>query len=316
MSSLSLRVKRVNSLTPLVRQLILTSENEHPLPDFLPGAHIELHVPTPDKRMALRAYSLVNLSSEGFYEIAVQLEEPSSGGSRWVHGLQEGQLLTAEAPKNHFPLSEVAEDSLLIAGGIGITPILSMARALRQQGRDFTLHYAGREALRMAYIDEVRAMPEASCWISGGVKSCRMPLAKILAEHRTNRHLYVCGPRGLIANVLDTAQSLGWAQDHLHSELFTGSLEVAGETAFEAELRDSGVTLQVPPGKTLLEMMIEANLDPMFDCRRGDCGVCVTQVLEGDAEHRDICLSERDRASGSFCTCVSRARGGRLVLDL
>lgn len=314
MSSLSLRVERIDSLTPRIRRLILASDGGQLLPTFLPGAHVELHVP--GERPMLRAYSLVNLAGAGFYEIAVQLEDASTGGSRWVHGLVEGQRLQVEAPKNHFPLSEVSDDALLIAGGIGITPILAMARALRQQGRRFALHYAGREASRMAYLEEVQAMPEASCWISSDVNSGRMPLALVLSAPRPGRHLYVCGPKGLIADTLATARELGWPDDHLHSELFAGSLEVAGETAFEAELCSSGVTLQVPAGQNLLDVMIEAGLDPLFDCRRGDCGVCVTQVLEGEAEHRDICLSERDRASGSFCTCVSRARGGRLVLDL
>ncbi|QGZ29065.1 PDR/VanB family oxidoreductase [Stutzerimonas stutzeri] len=314
MSSLSLRVERIESLTPRIRRLLLASEGGQALPSFLPGAHIELHVP--GERPMQRAYSLVNLPGENYYEIAVQLEQPSTGGSRWVHGLQEGQSLKVEAPKNHFPLSEMAKDALLIAGGIGITPILAMARALRQEGRGFALHYGGRDASGMAYLDEVRAMPEARCWISGEPASGRIPLSEVLAAPVAGRHLYVCGPKSLIADVLDTARDLGWAEDYLHSELFAGSLEVAGETAFDAELRGSGVTLHVPVGQSLLDVMVAAGLDPMFDCRRGDCGVCVTQVLEGDAEHRDICLSERDRASGSFCTCVSRARGGRLVLDL
>lgn len=314
MSSLSLRVERIDSLTPRIRRLLLASEGGQALPAFLPGAHIELHVP--GERPMQRAYSLVNLPGDNYYEIAVQLEQPGTGGSRWVHGLEEGQAITVEAPKNHFPLSGVAKDALLIAGGIGITPILSMARALKQQGSGFALHYGGRDASGMAYLDEVRAMPEARCWISGEPASGRMPLAEVLAEPVAGRHLYVCGPKSLIADVLDTARGLGWAEDDLHSELFAGSLEVAGETAFDAELRGTGVTLHVPVGQSLLDVMVAAGLDPMFDCRRGDCGVCVTQVLEGDAEHRDICLSERDRASGSFCTCVSRARGGRLVLDL
>lgn len=160
-----------------------------------------------------------------------------------------------------------------------------MARALRQQGRGFALHYGGRDASGMAYLDEVQAMPEARCWISGEPASGRMPLSEVLAEPVAGRHLYVCGPKSLIADVLDTARGLGWAEGDLHSELFAGSLEVAGETAFDAELRATGVTLHVPAGQSLLDVMVAAGLDPMFDCRRGDC---VTQVLEGDAEHRDI----------------------------
>lgn len=314
MTSLTLRVERIDALTPNVRRLLLTNSNGNPLPDFTPGAHVELQIP--GERCQHRAYSLVNLPGSGHYEIAVQLEESGSGGSRWVHGLQVNAEITVEAPKNHFSLMSTADDHLLIAGGIGITPILGMARSLREADRPFTVHYAGRDPRRMAYLEEVQALPGASCWISGGEHGQRMPLMQILADPSPGRHLYVCGPKGLIANVLESASDLGWAAHQLHSELFAGSLGSGLESSFEVELRNSGVTLQVPAGKSLLEVMLEANLDPMFDCRRGDCGVCVAQVLEGEAEHRDICLSERERASGSFCTCVSRASGTRLVLDL
>jgi vanillate O-demethylase ferredoxin subunit len=116
--------------------------------------------------------------------------------------------------------------------------------------------------------------------------------------------------------VLACAREQGWAEDHLHYELFSGALEMAGDKGFEVHLRESGVNLQVAAGQSVLDAMLQAGLDPMFDCRRGDCGVCVAQVIDGQPDHRDICLSERDRASGSFCTCVSRASSALLVLDL
>ncbi|MDN3219628.1 PDR/VanB family oxidoreductase [Pseudomonas nunensis] len=316
MSSLSLRIERIDPLTSHIRRLILVAEAGQPLPGFTPGAHIEVQIPG-DKPM-WRAYSLVNLPDDNHYEIAVQLEDQSSGGSRWIHGVQVGQLVTVRPPKNHFPLVEQASDYLLIAGGIGITPMLGMARSLATQSRPFTLHYAGRDADRMAYLEEVRALGSAQCWISGGDSSRRLPLSTLLGPPTSGRQLYVCGPKTLIANVLLIARELGWDDNQVHSELFIGALNTSIDTeaGFEVELRTSGVTLQVPAGKSVLDAMIEANLDPMFDCRRGDCGVCVAQVLEGEAEHRDICLSERERADGSFCICVSRASGARLVLDL
>lgn len=314
MSSLSMRVERIDALTAQIRRLFLVPEAADTLPDFTPGAHIELHVP--GERVQRRAYSLVNLPGSGHYEIAVQLEEPGTGGSRWVHALQVGECLQVEAPKNHFPLAIDAEQYLLIAGGIGITPMLGMARALVREGREFSLHYAGRDSTRMAYLEEVQGLSSSQCWISGGDASRRLPLADVLGSPQARRHLYVCGPKAMIASVLESARAFGWDESQLHSELFAGSLEGADEGAFEVELRGSGVTLHVPAGKSVLDVMIEADLDPMFDCRRGDCGVCVTQVLEGDAEHRDICLTASERAAGSFCTCVSRASGSRLVLDL
>ena len=314
MSSLSLRIERIDPLTPHIRRLILVATGPAPLPAFTPGAHLELQIP--GTKPLWRAYSLVNLPEQDHYEIAVQLEDPSSGGSRWLHSVQPGQVLTARAPNNHFALVDEADDFLLIAGGIGITPMLGMARALAARQQPFRLHYAGRDDARMAYLEEVRALDNAQCWISSGDPTRRLPLDTLLNAPTAGRQLYVCGPKTLIAAVLETARACGWDERHVHSELFVGSLDDAADAGFEVELRSSGVTLHVPAGKSVLDAMLEANLDPMFDCRRGDCGVCVTQVLEGSAEHRDICLSERERATGSFCTCVSRASSARLVLDL
>ncbi|MGX1021095.1 ferredoxin-NADP reductase [Pseudomonas sp. Y3 TE3536] len=314
MSSLTLKVEKIESLTPRIRRVVLTTLDNAPLPDFTPGAHIELHIPGGRKQK--RAYSIVNLSARDHYEIAVQLDEQSTGGSKWVHSLVEGQQVEVEIPKNHFPLIAEAEHYVLIAGGIGITPMLSMARALVESEQAFTLHYAGRDASNMAYLAEVQCLENSQCWISGGDASKRFPAARVLANPGSNTHLYICGPTQMITAVIQTARELGWPEEQVHYELFAGALEVDGDQAFEVELRGSGVTLTVNAGQNLLDVMVEAGLDPMFDCRRGDCGVCVTQILDGEADHRDICLSDRERSGGAFCTCVSRAKTAKLVLDL
>lgn len=314
MSSLSLRVKHIELLTPRIRRVLLVPSDARPLPGFTAGAHLELHVP--GNRAQRRAYSLVNLPDGEHYEIAVQLEASSTGGSRWVHSLKVGDALLAESPRNHFPLHENTEHALLIAGGIGITPMLGMARSLQVAGKPFTLHYAGRDEAQMAYLPETRACQDNHCWISGGDPQKRLPAAAILPPPRPGLHLYICGPTALLNSVLACAREQGWAEDHLHYELFSGALEMAGDQGFEVHLRERGVSLQVAAGQSVLDAMLQAGLDPMFDCRRGDCGVCVAQVIDGQPDHRDICLSDRDRASGSFCTCVSRARSALLVLDL
>jgi ferredoxin len=126
----------------------------------------------------------------------------------------------------------------------------------------------------------------------------------------------VCGPKGLIGAVLEQAKALGWVDAQLHSELFTGTLDAARDGAFVLELAVSGMTLSIPADKTIVDAMLDAGLDPLFDCRRGDCGVCTARVVEGEPEHRDTCLSASARQSGDFCPCVSRARSPRLVLDL
>lgn len=131
------------------------------------------------------------------------------------------------------------------------------------------------------------------------------------------RHLHVCGPRGLVQAVVDTARAQGWADDHVHFELFAGALAQAGDAAFEVRTLRSGHVLTVPPGQSLLDVLIAAGLDPLYDCRQGDCGVCAVDVVEGVPDHRDHNLSPREKADGrTICTCVSRARTPQLVLDL
>ncbi|WP_323146598.1 PDR/VanB family oxidoreductase [Pseudomonas marginalis] len=314
MSSLSVKIESIEALTPRIRRLVLVAQDASRLPEFTPGAHLELHIPGDRKQK--RAYSIVNLSTGDHYEIAVQLDDKSTGGSKWVHTLTEGQIIEVEPPCNHFPLVDEAKHILLIAGGIGITPMLSMGRALQASKQAFTLHYAGRDAANMAYLDEVQCLGNSQCWISGGDASKRFAAPAVLANPSEGTHLYICGPVEMITSVIQIARELGWSEDHIHYELFAGALEEEGDQAFEVELRASGVTLAVNAGQTLLDVMIEAGLDPMFDCRRGDCGVCVTQVIEGEPDHRDICLSDRERSGGAFCTCVSRAKTAKLVLDL
>jgi vanillate O-demethylase ferredoxin subunit len=316
MTTLRMRVARIDALTPAIRRLLLVPADGAPLPAFSAGAHIGLHVPI-DGRTQRRAYSLVNAPDHtNHYEIAVQLEAASSGGSRWVHALESGAELEISLPRNDFPLDPSTQDALLIAGGIGITPILAMARALDAAGTAYTLHYAAREAASMAYRDDVLAMPAATCWLDGGDPRNGIPLATTIGAPNAGRHLYVCGPRPLIDAVLAQANALGWPAAQVHSELFTADQDNTGDTAFEVVLKTSNLTLNVPAGTTVLDAMIDAGLDPLFDCRRGDCGVCTAQVLDGTPDHRDICLSVQDRERGDFCPCVSRAKSSRLVLDL
>jgi ferredoxin-NADP reductase len=316
MTILRMRVRGIDALTPSIRRVLLEPADARPLPPFDAGAHIDLHVPG-ESRVLKRAYSLVNAAANAdHYEIAVQLEPASTGGSRWVHTLEPGQELDITAPRNTFTLDDKASESLLIAGGIGITPILSMARALLAAGRPCELHYAARDAALMAYREEVLALPGATCWIDGGDPTRGLPLAATIGAPTPGRHLYVCGPKGLIGAVLAQAKALGWSGSQLHSELFSGTLEATGDAGFEVELAASGMTLSVAADQSILDAMTAAGLDPLFDCRAGHCGVCTTQVIEGEPDHRDICLSASDRAVGDFCPCVSRARSGRLVLDL
>jgi ferredoxin-NADP reductase len=317
-STLALHVRHIETLTPRVRKLVLGLADGAPLPAYEAGAHIELHVPgTANAGPLHRAYSLVRPSAGAkALEIAVQLEENGSGGSRWVHSLQSGDTLTANPPRNLFPLQGQQQRPLLLAAGIGITPILCMALELERQGLAHEMHYVARSRELAAYAGEVEALAGATCWFDEGDPSRGIPLPTVIGPPIAERHLHVCGPKPFIAAVLDTARQLGWPEEQLHCELFTGALAAQGDRAFEVELKDSGLTLSVAADQTILEAMESAGLDPLFDCRRGDCGICVARVLGGDADHRDICLSAREHEAGNFCICVSRARGERLVLAL
>ncbi|ABB06119.1 PDR/VanB family oxidoreductase [Burkholderia lata] len=319
MSLLRIRVARIEALTPAIRRLHLVASNGAPLPGFDAGAHIGVHVPL-SPRPPRRAYSLVNADAGAacvdHYEIAVLREAAGSGGSQWMHACVPGDEFDVDPPRNDFPLATNAQRHLLIAGGIGITPILSMARELTRAGRAFTLHYAARDAASMAYRDEVAALPDATCWFDNGDPARGMPLADTIGAPEPGTHLYVCGPTGLIEATLAVARRLGWRDDALHSERFAAAVPSGSDAPFEVRLATSGRVLNVPAGASILDTLIEAGLDPLYDCRRGDCGVCTVRLLDGEPDHRDICLTDEEHAGGSFCPCVSRAKSAGLVLDL
>lgn len=316
MSLLRMRVARVDPLTPAIRRLHLVAADGSALPAGEPGAHIGIHVPL-GERTQRRAYSLVNASDAGnHYEIAVLHEPAGDGGSRWLHARVVGDEFDVDPPRNDFPLAAGARRHLLIAGGIGITPILAMAGALGASNQAFALHYVARDVASMAYHDEVAAIRCARLWFDGGDPRRGLPLAEVIGAPDAGTHLYVCGPSGLITATLDTARQLGWPDSALHSERFAASPPPAADAAFEVRLAASGRVLAVAADASILDAMIAAGLDPLYDCRRGDCGVCTVQLLDGDPDHRDICLTDDEHARGSFCPCVSRANSACLVLDL
>nr|WP_256856493.1 iron-sulfur cluster-binding domain-containing protein [Variovorax sp. KK3] len=169
----------------------------------------------------------------------------------------------------------------------------------------------------MAYRDEAAALPGATLYFDQGDPARGMPLDAVLADPGEARHLYVCGPRGLIAGVLERAEALGWPAERLHYESFKGAVALANDRPIRLVLRGSGRTLDVKADQSILDALIAAGLDPLYDCRRGECGMCMTPVLEGLPDHRDHALSAAERADGKvICTCVSRALTPELVLDL
>jgi vanillate O-demethylase ferredoxin subunit len=322
--TLQMRVAHVHDLNPLIRQVRLAAVDGSPLPAFTPGAHILVQVKLAGGAVDWRHYSLVELNPAAdwqaprIYTIAVRREDEGRGGSRFMHRLQEGDALTVQEPKNEFPLRTQGGRAVLVAGGIGITPLASMAARCRAEGHPVRLHYAGRSRALMAFLpqleqllgDDLRVHEDS---VSGGP----LDVDALLAACGDTDPLHVCGPKALLDAVLAKARARGWHQERVHFELFTAPAAVVGDTAFEVVLARSGRTLQVAADQTLLDRLVHAGCDPLFDCKRGECGVCTTPVLEGVVDHRDYVLSDAEKASGKVMQiCVSRARTPRLVLDL
>ncbi|WP_232071766.1 PDR/VanB family oxidoreductase [Paraburkholderia pallida] len=323
-ATLELIVDEIRSLTPEIQSYRLVLPDRSALPAFAAGAHIRVRV-FPDGGVQWRHYSLVNFDTDAAatagpqsYDIAVKREDGGKGGSRWMHEqVREGDRLVVGHPVNGFGLDPEGY-AVLIAGGIGITPITSMAAALAGAGRKFQLHYSARSRLNMPFIEELSALADKRLARHyDDVPETRLDLARVLDATNPATSLYVCGPKGMVDAAISLAIERGWARSRIHVELFSETGPDAADTAFEVELRQSNRVLQVRPDKTILDTLLEAGLDPLYDCRRGECGVCQTAVIEGDVDHRDYCLSEAERRSGRVMQiCVSRARQGRLVLDL
>lgn len=325
MTTSAWRVAEVRVETPLIHRIGLVAPPGVALPALASGAHLQVMVPDLPER---RCYSIVQLTpaealdtAPPMHWIAVRREEASRGGSLWMHQLKAGDSVTVGEPRNEFPLHapQAGEGPVvLIAGGVGITPIASHAAALTAQQRPFALHYSSRSREHLAMVGELSALCGNALHLHADDEAdTRLDLAALLDACQPQQHLYVCGPKGMINAAIAAARARGWDDHHVHVELFVEAATQQGDAPFELELRASGLTLQVPVDKTILETMEAAGCDPMFDCRRGECGVCQASVLEGVPDHRDYFLSDSERASGQLIqTCISRAKTARLVLDL
>jgi vanillate O-demethylase ferredoxin subunit len=326
----SLEVLSTRALSAQVREIVLRAPGDTTLPACSAGAHVRFAVKLPDGRADTRPYSVVLLDADEVaasaggtarrWRIAVRREDPGRGGSRFMHEtLQAGDRLQADLPKNDFALQPHRGTAVLVAGGIGITPIASMAATRRAAGLPVRLVYAGRSRGQMAYLAELQALLGTDLQVHADDETAGRPLdvAALLQSCTANDHLYVCGPLPMLEAVRTGATAAGWPAARVHFELFNAPTGSAADAAFEVELRASGRTLTVPADRTILDVMIDAGLDPMFDCRRGECGVCAATVLEGVPDHRDQVLGTGDKVGGKVIQiCVSRCRGARLVLDL
>ena len=321
--NLDLVVRAVTPLTPRICEYLLASPEGGPLPSYEAGAHIELLVNPPGVGATVRHYSLVggtDAASDGrqAYRIAVQREDRARGSACIHETFKVGTRLKASAPANHFALDHRDGKSLLIAGGIGITPIFSMLRSLVFRKRHFEIVYSGRSRSEMAYASEVVQLGGRHAQIYCNDESGKqLDLKALLAAQPADCTVYICGPAGLIDAARAAATALGWPAQRVRSELFTPP-PTGEEVAFEVVLKQSGKTIQVGANTSILDALKNAGQFPLFDCRRGECGLCPLPVLQADGPlvHRDRYLSDEEKASGrTLCICVSRLKGSRLVLD-
>ncbi len=325
-STLSVRVLHAQALNPLIRELRLGAPDGRALPGFTAGAHLRVQVGLPDGTTDWRHYSLIDFSTATDatrapreYVIAVRREDAGRGGSRFMHEqVQAGDLITIETPKNEFTLRELDSRAVLIAGGIGITPLASMAARRRAEGRPVRMHYAGRSRALMVFVPQLRDLLGADLELHvDDDAGAPLDVDSVIDRCAHDDQLYVCGPKPLLDGVLAKTQARGITHERVHFELFTTPVAEAGDRPFEVVLAQSGRTLTVPANQTILDCLIEHGCDPLFDCKRGECGVCSTTVIEGEIDHRDYVLSDAEKASNKVMQiCISRARGARLVLDL
>jgi vanillate O-demethylase ferredoxin subunit len=318
MSTLRVKVARRTVEADDICGFELVSADGTPLPAFTAGAHIDVHVGDG----IVRQYSLCNAPHETHrYLVGVLRETASRGGSSAMHErIAEGAELEVGLPRNHFGLADGAHHSVLFAGGIGITPLLAMAEHLHGHGLPFTLHYSVRNAARAAFRQRLEDAPFASrVRLHIDEEGMSLDVADALADCPPGTHLYVCGPAGYIDHVLATARSLGWSDARLHREYFGAAPAVAedGERAFDVRIASSGGTYTVPPGRTVVQVLAEHGVDVPVSCEQGVCGTCLTRVLDGIPEHRDLYQTEEEQAANDqFTPCCSRAKTALLVLDL
>lgn len=296
--------------------LTLVSAKQEELPEFTAGAHIDVHI-TED---IVRQYSLCGVPGEkGFYTLGILNDPNSRGGSRAVHEtIKVGDRLTISEPRNLFPLDMHAQESLLIGGGIGITPMIAMAYALKAARKKFTLHYCVRSERQAAFLPELR-----SAFGEAVVLHCddlsdeqKLQPERDFTEVCATKHLYVCGPSGFMDWVMDSARGVGYADSNIHCEYFSAEVDSSGGS-FTVVAEQSGKTVVVAEGQSIYQALADAGIKVEISCEQGVCGTCILDVLEGVPDHRDHFLTDQEKADNDqIAVCCSRSKSEVLVLDI
>src|SRR5262245_25965146 len=312
---LRLRLHTISFETSSVRLLELRDPDGRALPVFAPGAHVDLKL----NGGLGRSYSLIGDPADASrYLLGVQRDPQSRGGSQYLcEGARVGDLIEVSHPINHFPLAEDAAGRVFIAGGIGITPILPMIDRLADLRHGYVLHYGGRDRRTLPFLSRITARhgDRVRMAFSREPGGGRLDVAAIVDAAPADAELYCCGPRSML-DAFATATA-GRDPSRIHVEHFSAAQPAAVDGGFEVVLARTGRTVAVPPGKTILDALNEAGIEPACSCIEGVCGTCETRVIDGVPEHRDAILTTEERAaSRSMMICVSGSKTSRLVLDL
>lgn len=315
-NSIIVRIAEIQIETPEIRGLRLERLDGSPFGEWHSGAHIDVTGPTG----VLRQYSLAGSpADDSSIWIAVK-REGSGGGSAAIHELQVGDHLKISKPRNMLGIAPGAAKHILIAGGIGLTPLMSMAFELYSRGADFELHYFARSREEMAFDDFLTERVEYREFVTlhVGVPRAERPavLQQIVAGVPANTDVYVCGPEGFMDQVV-AALTPAVGADHIHLEAFTPKvIDTSQDKAFTVEL-ESGEVFEIPADRSILDVLEEAGCEVFRSCGEGICGSCVSGVLDGVPDHRDNCLSEKVKAGNTeMALCVSRALTDKLVIEL
>lgn len=316
---IEVRVARKNIEAEGIASFELVRPDGGALPAFEPGAHLDIHVPGG----VVRQYSLCNPANETHrYRIAVLRDPASRGGSEAMHAkVNEGDVLKVSAPRNHFPLQSGNGHTLLMGGGIGITPVLCMAEQLSRTGGSFELHYCARSQSRTAFHDALRAesfADEVHFHFDDGAPEQKLDIAQKLTSCTPDTHLYVCGPKGFMDAVLGKARELGWPESRIHFEYFGAEVvHKADDGAFEVEIASSGKVISIAHDTSITTALAEVGIDIPLSCEQGVCGTCLTRVISGTPDHRDMYLTPAEQEQNDqILPCCSRSKSPRLVLDL
>ncbi|MGW2521591.1 PDR/VanB family oxidoreductase [Streptomyces sp. NPDC001617] len=298
--------------------LDLVSRDAAELPEFAAGAHVDVLV---DRATGLvRQYSLCGPPQDRTrYRLAVLAEAASRGGSLGMHRLREGDRLRISRPRNRFGVSDEARRHLLVAGGIGVTPLLAMAHALEARGAEYELHYCARSRADSAFVEELENNPRVRLHFDDGPDDQRFSVAGDIGPPDPEAAIYVCGPGGFMDFVISSARGAGWPAEAIHKERFAPAEDTAAHTAggtFTVRLAKSGHEYEIKDGESVLDVLLAAGVDAPYSCQQGICGECIVRVLAGEPDHRDDILTDRERADGMFTTCSSRAHSSILELDL